>query len=257
MAGPRRRWPPGGGRRRRVRLAATARFDVRGTSCSRPVRLDDHGRVGVVAEAGPGRGDVVGHDGVEALGPQLGERPLPQVARPGRRLGRRSPPAPGPGAWPGRGRRGCRWSARGRSRATPSSLPSLRSAATLGRKSATAAAITTTSAEAARAITSASISAAVSTRTTSTPGGSGRSAAAVTSTTDAPRPAASTATASPCLPDERLPRKRTGSMGSRVPPAVTRTRRPARSPAGAGRRGGGRPFPEGGGHRLHDAVGVG
>jgi hypothetical protein len=31
------------------------------------------------------------------------------------------------------------------------------------------------------------------------------------------------------LPDERLPMKRTGSIGSRVPPAVTTTRRPDRS----------------------------
>ena len=36
-------------------------------------------------------------------------------------------------------------------------------------------------------------------------------------------------------PLERLPMKRTGSIGSRVPPAVTRTRRPSqgRSPAGS------------------------
>ena len=43
--------------------------------------------------------------------------------------------------------------------------------------------------------------------------------------------AASSAMAWPCLPDERLPMNRTGSIGSRVPPAVTSTRRPARSGA--------------------------
>ena len=48
----------------------------------------------------------------------------------------------------------------------------------------------------------------------------------VTRVTLAPRAAASSARAWPCLPDERLPMKRTGSIGSRVPPAVTSTRRP-------------------------------
>ena len=37
--------------------------------------------------------------------------------------------------------------------------------------------------------------------------------------------------AQPCRPEERLPRKRTGSMGSRVPPAETTTRLPS-SPVG-------------------------
>ena len=70
-----------------------------------------------------------------------------------------------------------------------------------------------------------SISAAVLTRTTSTPAAAGRSAV-VTSVTVAPRAAASSASAWPCLPDERLPMKRTGSIASRVPPAVTSTCRP-------------------------------
>ena len=39
---------------------------------------------------------------------------------------------------------------------------------------------------------------------------------------------AAQAMAVPCLPEERLPMNRTGSMGSRVPPAVTSTRRPSR-----------------------------
>ena len=51
--------------------------------------------------------------------------------------------------------------------------------------------------------------------------------------TSAPRARAASAIATPCLPLDRLPRKRTGSSGSRVPPAVTTTRRPARSLRGA------------------------
>ncbi len=50
--------------------------------------------------------------------------------------------------------------------------------------------------------------------------------------TSAPRRAASAAKATPIRPEERLPTKRTGSIGSRVPPAVTSTRRPS-SPEGA------------------------
>ena len=49
-------------------------------------------------------------------------------------------------------------------------------------------------------------------------------------TTSAPRALASAASAAPMRPDERLPRKRTPSSGSRVPPAVTSTRRPASGP---------------------------
>ena len=66
----------------------------------------------------------------------------------------------------------------------------------------------------------------------------------------APRLAAAAARANPILPLERLPRKRTGSIGSRVPPAVTRTLSPSQGrapsgslpqprPAGAGDRGDG------------------
>ena len=121
---------------------------------------------------------------------------------------------------------------------TPSSFLSLPSAAALGRKSATAAAMTTTSAAAARASTAASISAAVSTWTTSSPAGTGGRGGR-DQRDAAPRAAASSAMAWPCLPDERLPMKRTGSMGSRVPPAVTSTCSPARSwrrPSERGRR---------------------
>ena len=49
----------------------------------------------------------------------------------------------------------------------------------------------------------------------------------------APRARASAASATPIRPDERLPRKRTASSGSRVPPAVTRTRLPASEPGRA------------------------
>ena len=50
---------------------------------------------------------------------------------------------------------------------------------------------------------------------------------AASRTTSAPRRRASSASATPIRPDERLPRKRTASIGSRVPPAVTSTRLPA------------------------------
>ncbi len=89
--------------------------------------------------------------------------------------------------------------------------------------------MTTASASAAAASTASRSSSAVPTGTTSTPAGSGRAAFAVTSVTLAPRAAAVRASAYPCLPEERLPRNRTGSSGSRVPPALTTTWRPARS----------------------------
>ena len=53
--------------------------------------------------------------------------------------------------------------------------------------------------------------------------------------TSAPRSTAARARAQPIRPEERLPRNRTGSRCSRVPPALTATRRPARSrPAARG-----------------------
>ena len=54
--------------------------------------------------------------------------------------------------------------------------------------------------------------------------------------TRAPRAAATAARAKPCRPDERLPRKRTGSSGSRVPPARDDHVRPARSRGSASAR---------------------
>ena len=65
------------------------------------------------------------------------------------------------------------------------------------------------------------------------PGGAGRVTLAATRSTSAPRSTAARARAQPIRPEERLPRNRTGSRCSRVPPALTTTRRPARSRAAA------------------------
>ena len=92
--------------------------------------------------------------------------------------------------------------------------------------------MTTTSAPSAAAPTACSMSAAVSTSirvTTDATSGGSASGEDVTSVTDAPRRAAATAMACPCLPEERFVMKRTGSSGSRVPPALTTTRSPCRS----------------------------
>ena len=85
--------------------------------------------------------------------------------------------------------------------------------------------MSTTSAPVARARVSRSRSAAVGVSTTSTPAGAPTARFAASSVTFAPRRLASAASATPMRPDERLPRKRTASSGSRVPPAVTRTAR--------------------------------
>ena len=74
-----------------------------------------------------------------------------------------------------------------------------------------------------------SISAAVCTRTHSTPRGTWSDVGPSTSVTAAPRRAASPARAMPILPDEQLPMKRTGSIGSCVGPAVITMRLPTRS----------------------------
>ena len=68
-------------------------------------------------------------------------------------------------------------------------------------------------------------SAAVSTSTRRTPPGAGNETLAATRVTSAPRPGRS-ARAMPIRPLERLPMKRTGSIGSRVPPAQDQSRRP-------------------------------
>ena len=81
-----------------------------------------------------------------------------------------------------------------------------------------------------RASTACSISAAVSTLTTSCDPGRqerGRRHEAHLRT----RATAASASAWPCLPDDLFVMNRTGSIGSRVPPAVTSTRSPSRSRA--------------------------
>ncbi len=108
----------------------------------------------------------------------------------------------------------------------PSARFSLRCRAPAGRKSATAAAMTATSTPAARSQTASAISWAVSTVISAARGGAGR-LEVETSVTSAPRAAASAAIAYPIFPEERLPMKRTGSIGSRVPPAVTSTFQPS------------------------------
>ena len=73
------------------------------------------------------------------------------------------------------------------------------------------------------------ISAAVWTRRVSAPCGSGSEEGPLTRTTDAPRARALSASRKPIFPLERLVRTRTGSSGSAVGPALTRTRSPERS----------------------------
>ncbi len=75
------------------------------------------------------------------------------------------------------------------------------------------------------------ISAAVSTSRRSTPAGVARCTGPAMSVTSAPASRAASATAKPILPELRLLMNRTGSIGSRVGPAVTSTRRPPRLPA--------------------------
>ena len=182
----------------------------------------------------PAAGDVVHHQQVDALASQF----PPGPARPGRR----SRPAKPTSTWPlGRAAlSAARMSGVGSrtSSGTPSSLVSLDDDRALGRKSATAAAITTTSVHRRTRCASPPPSpppcrpAPSRTR----PRGIAKAVAAVTSTTDAPRRAAASARACPCLPDERLDRKRTGSRGLRgcrrrsPPPADRQGPRPPPRP---------------------------
>ena len=62
------------------------------------------------------------------------------------------------------------------------------------------------------------------------PGARGIDTLAAMTVTVAPRRRASSASAKPIRPDERLPTKRTASIGSRVPPAVTSTCAPSMPP---------------------------
>ena len=103
------------------------------------------------------------------------------------------------------------------------------SPAVAGRKSATAAAMTTMSAEADSVDIADASCCADSTRTTRTPAGRSVSTAPATSVTVAPRERAVRASATPCRPLLMFPMKRTGSHASRVPPALITMRWPARS----------------------------
>ena len=121
------------------------------------------------------------------------------------------------------------------SSADPSRLI-LRPDARCGAKSATAAAMTRMSAVGAWRRIASRIAAAVVAVSVSTPRGGVTLIAPATRVTAAPRSRAASAIATPIFPLERLPMKRTGSIGSRVPPALTTTRTPSRSPARANSR---------------------
>ncbi len=101
-------------------------------------------------------------------------------------------------------------------------------AADSGRKSATAAAITTASAVSAASATAPIISFAERTRTVRMNGGSGNRVGPATRVTSAPNRRAATAMANPILPLDRFVRNRTGSISSAVGPAPTTTLFPAR-----------------------------
>ena len=127
--------------------------------CSRPTQ--DHDRIRVVVESRAGCAHVVHDEQVDALARAACAGP----ARARRASRPRSRPAPGPGGGGRPGRPGCRASARAPARGSRppwrASFPPPR----FGRKSATAAAMTTTSAPSAAAPTACSMSAAVSTST--------------------------------------------------------------------------------------------
>ena len=112
----------------------------------------------------------------------------------------------------------------------------LRWLARAGAKSATAAAMTRMSAPGAARRTASRIAWAVVASTTVTPRGGVTLIAPAIRVTDAPRSRAASAMAAPIFPDDRLPMNRTGSSGSRVPPALTTTWRPSRSPERTNRR---------------------
>ena len=198
------------------------------------VGAEERDGVGGDGEA-PGLAHLVEHQQVAALAGQLGAPVLQDASRSRRRSRRRSPRAAG--SHPVRSRDqlgedvGVALSTTTGSRAGSSDFLILVPARVAGRKSATAAAITTTSAPAARSRTAAAqLRAPSPTRhDLDVPRARGPRRARRPASPRAPRAAAAAASATPCRPEERLPRKRTGSSGSRVPPAETTTRRPARS----------------------------
>ena len=82
-------------------------------------------------------------------------------------------------------------------------------------------------------MTAFNMSAALSTSMRFTPGGVAMLTGPQTMVTSAPASRAAAATAKPIFPELRLLMKRTGSMRSRVGPAVSNTRLPASGPVGA------------------------
>src|SRR5262249_42398175 len=117
------------------------------------------------------------------------------------------------------------------SRGAPAWLPFLivSEACLATRQSATAAAKMATS-QGSALRTACSICCAVSTATSSTPVGAASWLGPEMSVTRAPSACAAAAMAVPCLPEERLAIKRTGSIGSCVGPLVTSTCRPLNGP---------------------------
>ena len=132
---------------------------MRVVSCSKPSRPTMWTRLVSCSKPTPGGGDVVRR--------RSGRRPWPAASRPRWPAGRRSRPRSPTRVWPGDRRRpsSARMSGVGSSTSsgTPSAFFSFSADDALGRKSATAAAITTTSASPARSSTAFSMSAAVST----------------------------------------------------------------------------------------------
>ena len=94
---------------------------------------------------------------------------------------------------------------------------------------AIAAAITIASAVIDAFITAACMSSPVITFSMATPAGIDTETLAQIKVTFAPRSRAAIANATPCLPLELFPKKRTGSKNSRVPPAVITMSWPKRS----------------------------
>ena len=218
--------PPdrGGGPRPRAWRAAA------GPRASRPAaRIDDPVRVG--PEAGAGLGDVVGDEQVDALAAELVRRPA--RATRSRRRTRRGPGGGGaerPGhAAPTSGEDVRRRLELERQALAAGQLRRPRRAR--GRKSATAAAMTSASAGRADRRTSSDGGAQLGGRSrpgrSSAPSGSGHLDVGRRRASRGPRGRAPPRRSRrPSCPVERLPMKRTGSIGSGVPPAVTTTCRP-------------------------------
>ncbi len=162
-----------------------------------------------------------------ALSAPCARTSLDPVARSRRRTRR----PPGPRAGSRRARRGCPRSAPARGVGAPVPVFLILTSRTVARAGSRPPPPPSRRRRrpAAAARTASARSAELSTSTTRTPDGAGSVTLAATRVTSAPLRAAARARAQPCRPVERLPRNRTGSMGSWVPPAEMTTRRPARS----------------------------